>query len=62
MVGVRTVEAGEGTVNVLATLETTGIEQLSRLLSRIEIIRGVRSVTRESGARSAVRPRSRTAR
>lgn len=46
MVGVRTVEGSDGGVTVLATLETTGIEQLSRLLSRIEIIRGVRSVER----------------
>ncbi|MBA4179340.1 MAG: (p)ppGpp synthetase [Anaerolinea sp.] len=46
MVGVRTVENGDGSVSILATLETTGIEQLSRLLSRIEIIRGVRTVER----------------
>lgn len=46
MVGVRTNENGDGSVSILATLETTGIEQLSRLLSRIEIIRGVRSVER----------------
>ena len=46
MVGVRTLENGDGSVNILATLETTGIEQLSRLLSRMEIIRGVRSVER----------------
>jgi len=46
MVGVRTIENSDGGVSVLATLETTGIEQLSRLLSRIEIIRGVRSVER----------------
>jgi GTP pyrophosphokinase len=46
MVGVRTIENSDGGVTVLATLETTGIEQLSRLLSRIEIIRGVRSVER----------------
>ncbi len=47
MVGVRTIESGgEGSVTILTTLETTGIEQLSRLLSRIEIIRGVRSVER----------------
>ena len=46
MVGVRTQENGDGSVSVLATLETTGIEQLSRLLSRMEIIRGVRSVER----------------
>ena len=48
MVGVRTIESGEGSVTILTTLETTGIEQLSRLLSRIEIIRGVRSVERSS--------------
>ncbi|MGE5595140.1 MAG: RelA/SpoT family protein [Hyphomicrobiales bacterium] len=52
MVGVRTVENGDGSVSVLATLETTGIEQLSRLLSRIEIIRGVRSVARAAERRS----------
>ena len=46
MVGVRTVENGDGSVTIQATLETTGIEQLSRLLSRIEILRGVRSVER----------------
>ncbi len=46
MVGVRTLENGDGSVSILATLETTGIEQLSRLLSRMEIIRGVRSVER----------------
>jgi GTP pyrophosphokinase len=46
MVGVRTSENGEGSVTITTTLETTGIEQLSRLLARIEIIRGVRSVER----------------
>ncbi len=48
MVGVRTVENGDGSVSILATLETTGLEQLSRLLSRIEIIRGVRTVERSA--------------
>jgi len=48
MVGVRTQETGDGLVSILATLETTGIEQLSRLLSRMEIIRGVRSVERNT--------------
>ena len=51
MVGVRTQEVGDGSVVVTATLETTGIEQLSRLLSRIEIIRGVRSVERSADPR-----------
>ncbi len=46
MVGVRTAENGDGSVSIQATLETTGIEQLSRLLSRIEILRGVRTVDR----------------
>ena len=46
MVGVRTAENGDGGVNVDATLETTGLEQLSRVLSRLEIVRGVRSVER----------------
>ena len=46
MVGVRTNENSDGSVTIVATLETTGIEQLSRLLSRMEIIRGVRSVER----------------
>ncbi len=46
MVGVRTIEIGDGSVSIQATLETTGIEQLSRLLSRLEIIRGVRTVDR----------------
>jgi GTP diphosphokinase / guanosine-3',5'-bis(diphosphate) 3'-diphosphatase len=46
MVGVRTNENSDGSVTIVATLETTGIEQLSRLLSRIEIIRGVRTVER----------------
>ncbi|MCZ2111700.1 MAG: bifunctional (p)ppGpp synthetase/guanosine-3',5'-bis(diphosphate) 3'-pyrophosphohydrolase [Dehalococcoidia bacterium] len=48
MVGVRTLENNDGSVSILATLETTGIEQLSRLLSRMEIIRGVRSVERST--------------
>ncbi|MEX2081309.1 MAG: bifunctional (p)ppGpp synthetase/guanosine-3',5'-bis(diphosphate) 3'-pyrophosphohydrolase [Dehalococcoidia bacterium] len=46
MLAVRTIDGGDGTVSILATLETTGIEQLARLLSRIEIIRGVRTVAR----------------
>ena len=53
MVGVRTIENGDGSVSILATLETTGVEQLSRLLSRIEIIRGVRSVERNRDRRRA---------
>lgn len=48
MLGVRTDENRDGSVSILATLETTGIEQLARLLSRIEIVRGVRSVERSA--------------
>jgi GTP pyrophosphokinase len=48
MVGVQTVETGDGSVHVLATLETTGVEQLSRLLDRIGIVRGVRAVERSA--------------
>ena len=51
MVGVQTVENGDGTVTVLATLETSGISQISRLLTRMETIRGVRSVERSTGRR-----------
>jgi len=58
MVGVRTIESGDGLVTVVATLETTGIEQLSRLLARIEILRGVRSVERSVDRK---RPRPETA-
>jgi GTP pyrophosphokinase len=55
MVGVRTVENADGGVAILATLETTGLEQLSRLLSRIEVVRGVRQVERSTEHRRTVR-------
>ncbi len=48
MVDVATTKNGNGTVTVLATLETSGIAQISRLLTRIETIRGVRSCARMS--------------
>jgi len=48
MVGVSTTENGDGTVTVLATLETSGIAQISRLLTRMETIRGVRNCARKS--------------
>jgi GTP pyrophosphokinase len=65
MLGVRTNENRDGTVAIVATLETSGIEQLARLLSRIEIIRGVRTVersTERTRARSAPPPRLRRVR
>lgn len=46
MVDVATTRNGNGTVTVLATLETSGIAQISRLLTRMETIRGVRSCHR----------------
>lgn len=53
MVGVRTVENGDGSIVILATLETSGIEQLSRLLTKLEVVRGVRSVERTADRRRA---------
>jgi len=53
MEGVGTHAHDDGTVSVFMTLETTGIEQLSSLLSRLESVRGVISVGRRlEGARS----------
>ncbi len=48
MVNVNTAKHGNGTVLVIATLETSGLSQISRLLTRIETIRGVRSCVRKS--------------
>ncbi len=46
MTGVRTQEHGDHTTTVYLTLETTGIEQLSRLLNKLEGIKAVFSVSR----------------
>ena len=46
MVGVHTQEQEDGLITIFVTLETTGIEQLTRLLSKLEGIRGVLSVGR----------------
>ena len=46
MTGVRTQEHGDRTTSVHLTLETTGIEQLTRLLNKIEMIRGINSASR----------------
>ncbi|HTE85411.1 MAG TPA: bifunctional (p)ppGpp synthetase/guanosine-3',5'-bis(diphosphate) 3'-pyrophosphohydrolase, partial [Dehalococcoidia bacterium] len=43
MTGLRTNERTDGTTTVFATLETTGIEQLTRLLNKLETVRGVTS-------------------
>lgn len=46
MTGVRTQEHGDRTTTVFLTLETTGIEQLTRLLNKFEMIRGVSAAVR----------------
>ena len=46
MVGVRTQEHDDGTISIFVTLETSGIEQLTRLLGKLEAVRGVISVGR----------------
>ncbi|MEX2236942.1 MAG: bifunctional (p)ppGpp synthetase/guanosine-3',5'-bis(diphosphate) 3'-pyrophosphohydrolase [Dehalococcoidia bacterium] len=46
MAGIRTVEHGDSTVSVHLTLQTAGVEHLTRLLSRLEAIKGVTAVTR----------------
>ncbi len=53
MAGLRAQEHGDGTLSVFVTLEITGIEQLARLLSKLEAVRGVISVSRRlEGGRS----------
>ena len=50
MAGVRTNEHGDHTVTVSITVETTGVEQLSRLFGKLEGVHGVFSVARETDA------------
>jgi GTP diphosphokinase / guanosine-3',5'-bis(diphosphate) 3'-diphosphatase len=53
MLGVRT-EHGDRTTAVYLTLETTGVSQLSRLMAKLESVRGVISVNRQqAGTRRA---------
>jgi GTP pyrophosphokinase len=54
MSGVRTLH-GDGTVTVSITLETTGVEQLSRLLAKLEGVQGVFAVSRADGSGTTVR-------
>ncbi|MBI4571078.1 MAG: bifunctional (p)ppGpp synthetase/guanosine-3',5'-bis(diphosphate) 3'-pyrophosphohydrolase, partial [Chloroflexi bacterium] len=49
MVAVRTQERDDRTTAISLTLETSGLNQLSRLLSKLEIVRGVISVSRALG-------------
>jgi GTP pyrophosphokinase len=46
MVGVHTQEQEDGLITIFVTLETTGIEQLTRLLNKLEAVRGVLAVGR----------------
>jgi len=46
MVGVHTQERDDGTITIFVTLETSGVEQLTRLLGRLESVRGVVGVGR----------------
>jgi GTP pyrophosphokinase len=50
MTGVRTQEHADHTTTISITLETSGVEQLSRLLAKMEGVAGTISVARESEA------------
>ena len=47
MVGVYTQEQGDNLISIFVTLETTGVEQLSRLMNKLESIKGVVTVSRQ---------------
>jgi guanosine-3',5'-bis(diphosphate) 3'-pyrophosphohydrolase len=49
MVAVRTAEHDDHATSIYLTLETQGVDQLSRLLARLETVRGVLSATRAIG-------------
>ncbi len=51
MGAVRTQEHDDSTVSVFLTLETTGIEQLSRVLNKLESVRGILFVRRTMDSR-----------
>ena len=52
MAGVRTNEHGDRTVTVRVTLETSGVDQLMRVLAKLEMVRGVMAVTRTTEGRA----------
>jgi GTP pyrophosphokinase len=56
LTAVRTLEHTDRSTTVLLTLETSGVEQLSRLFAKLEGVYGVHSVSREQGYAS--RPRT----
>lgn len=53
MAGVRTQEHGDRTVTVRLTLETSGVDQLMRVLGKLETVRGVMAVTRTTDGRGS---------
>jgi GTP pyrophosphokinase len=53
MMGVRTEHDDDRTTHVYLTVETTGIQQLSRLMAKFETVRGVVTVNRELDGRRA---------
>jgi GTP pyrophosphokinase len=53
MVGVHTQEGEDGHITIFMTLETSGVEQLGRMLNKLEVIRGVLSVSRRIGGSTA---------
>src|SRR5262249_44757066 len=54
MFGVRTEHDDDRTTHVYITLETTGVAQLSRVMAKLEGIRGVITVSRQVDGRRAV--------
>jgi GTP pyrophosphokinase len=53
MVGVRTEHDDDRTTHVYLTVETTGVEQLSRVMAKLESVRGVITVGRQMDGRRA---------
>jgi hypothetical protein len=53
MVGVHTDSGSDGHIAISVTLETAGVEQLTRLLAKLEGIRGVVSVSRRVEGRGS---------
>ena len=47
MIGVRTEHEDDRTTHVFLTLETTGVAQLSRVMAKLEAVRGVITVNRQ---------------
>ena len=54
--GVVTAEPGDGTAVITLTLYTTGVQQLSRLFTRLDGIKGVINVTRTTADTAGTKP------